>query len=163
MSYRGLISMECSRDGVTRRAGQVYGGLFCPGPDPAELRAWAADDTELGSRVADDFLSASRCLPGTLDRLFFEVQLRRYPDPADAPKRVAARGGACLCQDDAHYLPIGLGNSLVHSAPPAGRPLNGLFWTARITWEKTAPAPKGSQGARRPASRRRPRAEGSAS
>ena len=116
------------------QAEQIYGGLFSPGPDPAELRVWVADETELGKRVADDFVSTGRCPPGTLDQHFFAVQLRKFPDPGDAPKRRAGLGKACLCQDLSHYLSLGgTGQGDVHRVLPAGTPLSGLFWTAHIT------------------------------
>ena len=61
MNGMGAISVRLGKSGTKeRQAEQVYGGLFCPGPDPAELRAWVADDAELGKRVADDFLSVGR-------------------------------------------------------------------------------------------------------
>lgn len=50
MNGMGTISVRFSESGKKWQAEQVYGGLLCPGPDPAELRAWAADDTELGKR-----------------------------------------------------------------------------------------------------------------
>jgi hypothetical protein len=91
------------------------------------------DETELGKRVADDFVSTGRCPPGTLDQHFFAVQLRKFPDPGDAPKRRAGLGTACLCQDHSHYLPLsGAGQGGVHRMLPAGTPLSGLFWTAHI-------------------------------
>lgn len=119
----------------------VYGGLFEPGPDSAELRAWVADEAELGVRVASDFLSTGRCHAGTLDRHFFEVALRKFPDPADASKRAGRRS---LCRDDSHFLEMfperveegGVRvKTGVHSASPAGEPLTGLYWTASITQE----------------------------
>jgi len=74
MNGMGVISVRLGKSGKEEwQAEQVYGGLFCPGPDHAELRAWVADDTELGKRVADDFLGAGRCLRGTLDQHFFEI------------------------------------------------------------------------------------------
>jgi hypothetical protein len=120
MQSRGQIAIRCNKDGKTNwQAEQVGGGPFCVGPDPGELRAWVADDTELGKRAADEFLSSGRCLPGTLDRVFFEVQLRRFPDPGDAPKRRAGLGRACQCQDQSHYRQVFSGGGQIHSAPPA--------------------------------------------
>jgi hypothetical protein len=130
---RTAIAVRYGKNGKTWQAEQVYGGLFFPGPDPAELRAWVADDTELGRRVAADFLGTGRCLCGALDQHFFEVQLRKFPDPGDAPKRRAGLGRACLCQDDSHYRALGSDHGRVHCGLPAGTPLNGLFWTAHIT------------------------------
>jgi hypothetical protein len=133
MRGSGQITIRLGRDGKkTWQAEQVGGSPFCQGPDPGELRAWVADDTELGKRVADAFLSAGRCLPGTLDRVFFEVQLRRFPDPGDAPKRRAGLGRACQCQDESHYRQV-FRDGGIHSAPPARKSLSGLFWTAVIT------------------------------
>lgn len=130
----GTISLRVGKDGSTVwQAEQVYGGLFSPGPDPAELRAWVADEAELGKRVADDFVSSGRCPAGTLDQHLFAVQHRRFPDPGDAPKRRSGMGRACLCQNHSHFLPLGPGNSGVHRGLPAGMPLSGLFWTAHIT------------------------------
>jgi hypothetical protein len=149
MNGMGTISVRLGKNGKKWQAEQVYGGLFCPGPDPAELRAWVADDTELGKRVADDFLSVGRCLPGALDQHFFEVQLRKFPDPDDAQKRRAGLGKACLCQDDSHYRPLGPGHGQVHRGLPAGTPLTGLFWTAHITSYPTADA-KAAGNATRP-------------
>jgi hypothetical protein len=131
----GAIAMRSDKNGKkVWQAEQVYGGLFSPGPDPAELCAWVADETELGKRVADDFVSSGRCMPGTLDRHFFAVQLRKFPDPDDAPKRRAGLGKTCLCQNHSHFLPVGSdGQGGVHRGFPAGMPLNSLFWTAHIT------------------------------
>jgi hypothetical protein len=158
MNGMGAISVRIGKNGSKWQAEQICGGLFCPGPDPAELRTWVADDTELGKRVADDFLGVGRCLPGTLDLHFFEVQLRKFPDPDDALKRRAGLGKACLCQDNLHYRPQGLGDNRVHCGSPAGTPLNGLFWTAHIT-SRPAPAAKATSDGgcvqrSRPASRR---------
>jgi hypothetical protein len=158
MNGMGAISVRIGKNGSKWQAEQIYGGLFCPGPDPAELRTWVADDAELGKRVADDFLGVGRCLPGTLDLHFFEVQLRKFPDPDDAPKRRAGLGKACLCQDNSHYRPLGLGDDRVQCGPPAGTPLSGLFWTAHIT-SRPAPAARapgdgGCVPRSRPASRR---------
>lgn len=135
MKSMGSIAVRVGRDGKkVWQAEQVYGGgLFSLGPDPGELRAWVTDETELGKRVADDFISTGRCPPGTLDQHFFAVQLRKFPDPDDAPKRRADMGKACLCQDHSHFLPLGPGNGVVHCGLSAGRPLSGLFWTAHIT------------------------------
>lgn len=159
MNGRAAIAVQYGKNGKTWRAEQVYGGLFCAGPDSAELRAWVADNTELGKRVADDFLGTGRCLPGMLDQHFFEVQLRKFPDPDDAPKRRAGLGKACLCQDQSHFQPLGgMGLSGVHRALPAGTPLNGLFWTAHITSYTTEAEAAGSATRPRPGSRhRRPR------
>ena len=156
MNGMGAISVRIGKNGTKWQAEQVYGGLFCPGPDPAELRTWVADDTELGKRVADDFLGVGRCLPGTLDLHFFEVQLRKFPDPDDAPKRRAGLGKACLCQDNSHYRRLGLSDGQVHCGPPAGTPLNGLFWTTHISSRPaTAAKAAGDCAPRsRPASRR---------
>ena len=107
MNDRAAIAVRYGKNGKTWQAEQVYGGLFGPGPDPAELRAWVADETELGRRVAAAFLGTGRCLRGTLDQHLFEVQLRKFPDPGDAPKRRAGLGRACLCQDDSHYRALG--------------------------------------------------------
>jgi hypothetical protein len=88
MKSMGTIALRAGKNGKkVWQAEQVCGGLFSPGPDPAELRAWVADDTELGKRVADDFVSTGRCPAGTLDQHFFAVQLRKFPDPDDAAKR----------------------------------------------------------------------------
>ena len=135
MNSLGMIAVRLGKSGKKKwQAEQIYGGLFSPGLDPAELRAWVADETELGKRVADDFVSTGRCPPGTLDQHFFAVQLRKFPGPGDAPKRRAGLGTACLCQDHSHYLPLsGAGQSGVHRMLPAGTPLSGLFWTAHIT------------------------------
>ena len=135
MNSRGTIAVRLGKSGKKEwQAEQIYGGLFSPGPDPAELRVWVADETELGKRVADDFVSTGRCPPGTLDQHFFAVQLRKFPGPGDAPKRRAGLGTACLCQDHSHYLPLsGAGQGGVHRMLPAGTPLSGLFWTAHIT------------------------------
>jgi hypothetical protein len=134
MNGMGAISVRLGKSGKKEwQAEQVYGGLFCPGPDLAELRAWVADDTELGKRVADDFLGAGRCLRGTLDQHFFEVQQRTFPHADEAPKRRAGLGKACLCQDHSHYQPLGPDQSQIHRGIPAGTPLNGLFWTAHVT------------------------------
>lgn len=153
MNGMGQIAIRCGKDGKkTWQAEQVYGGLFCAGPDPDELRAWVADATEVGKRAADEFLSAGRCLPGTLDRLFFDVQLRRFPEPGDAPKRKEGLGRACQCQDHAHYRQVFPDGGQVHSAPPAGRPLSGLFWTALITShprDREEPTRRGRVPARR--------------
>jgi hypothetical protein len=131
----GTIAVRVGRNGKkVWQAEQVYGGLFGPGPDPAELRAWVTDDTELGKWVADDFASTGRCPAGALDQQLFAVQLRKFPDPGDAAKRRAALGTACLCQDHSHFLPLGgPGHGGVHRGLPAGAPLSGLFWTAHIT------------------------------
>jgi hypothetical protein len=111
-----------------------------------------ADDAELGKRAADEFLSVSRCLPGTLDRLFFEVQLSRFPELGDAPKRRPSLGRACQCQDHSHYRQISPDGGQIHGALPAGMPLSGLFWTAFIT---TYPrAPEDRRGAARVPARR---------
>jgi hypothetical protein len=138
----------CVRNVIVQMSGAgriirpVCGGMFDPGPDLAELRAWAADEAELGKRVADDFLSTGRCRVGTLDRHFFEVAQRKFPDPADAPERVAVVGRRSLCQDGSHFREMfperveegGVRvKGGVHSAPPAGKPLHGLFWTADVT------------------------------
>jgi len=70
MNSMGMIAVRFGKCGKQdRRAEQIYGGLFSSGPDPAELRVWVADETELGKRVADDFVSTGRCPPGTLDQL----------------------------------------------------------------------------------------------
>ncbi len=132
----------------------VYGGLFCPGPDAAELRTWVADDPELGKRVADDFVSTSRFPAGTLDQHLFAVRLCKFPDPGDAPKRRAGLGKACLCQDNSHFLPLGPGNGGVHCGLPDGRPLSGLFRTAHIT--RDPPDPDAPGDAPRPRRPRRP-------
>ena len=129
-----VIAVRADNGGnVQWRAEQVYGGLFCSGPDPAELRAWVADDLELGRRVADEFVGTGRCLRGTLDQCFVEEQQREFPAAEDPEKRKAGLAKASLCQEDAHYRPTAAGGGLVHCAPPAGEPLNGLFWTACIT------------------------------
>lgn len=135
MTSMGAVAVRSDKNGrKVWQAEQAYGGLFSPGPDPAELRAWVTDETELGKRVAEDFVSSSRCSPGTLDQHFFAVQLRKFPAPDDAPKRRAGLGKACLCQDHSHFLPLGgAGRGGVHRGLPAGMPLNGLFWTAHIT------------------------------
>jgi hypothetical protein len=135
MNSTGTITVRFDRNGKkVWQAEQVYGCLFSPGPDLAKLRAWVTDETELGKRVADDFVSSGRCPPATLDQHFFAVQLRKFPDPDDAPKRRAGLGKACLCQEHSHYLPLGgAGQGGVHRGLPAGMPLNGLFWTAHIT------------------------------
>lgn len=112
------------------RIEQIYGGMHEPGPDSAELRAWVADEGELGRRVADDFIRTGRCYAGALDRHIFEIGLRAFPDPQDAPKRVAGRE-RCLCQNHSHFRPT-FADGGVHSAPPADRPLTGIFWTANI-------------------------------
>jgi hypothetical protein len=159
MSSTAVTAVRMGKSAVGLHAEQVFGGLFCPGPDPAELRAWVADDIELGKRVADDFLGAGRCLPGTLDLHFSEVQSRKFPDPDDAPKRRAGLGTACLCQDHSHYRRLGRSDDRVHCGPPAGTPLTGLFWTAHITYHPATDA-KGADSAprSRPATRRsRPR------
>ncbi|HEX9540492.1 MAG TPA: hypothetical protein VGA04_20205 [Streptosporangiaceae bacterium] len=152
---KGTIAV---RSGKNRKkvwqAEQVYGGLFSPGPDPAETRAWVADETELGKRVADDFVSSGRCSPGTLDQHFFAVQLRKFPDPDDAPKRRAGLGKACLCQEHSHFLPLGgAGQGGVHRGLPAGMPLNGLFWTAHITPYLPGAEAAGNAARPRPGSR----------
>ena len=100
MNSMGMIALRLGKSGKKEwQAEQIYGGLFSPGPDPAELRVWVADETELGKRVADDFVSTGRCPSGTLDQHFFAVQLRKSPGPGDAPKRRAGLGKARLCQD----------------------------------------------------------------
>jgi hypothetical protein len=131
----GAVEVRIDKYGRTvRQAEQVCSGLFSPGPDCAELQAWVSDEIELGGRVADDLVSTGRCQPGTLDRHFFAVQLRKFPDPDDWEKRRAGLGKACLCQDHSHFVSFGgPGNSVVHRGLPAARPLNGLFWTANIT------------------------------
>jgi hypothetical protein len=155
MNGMGAITVWIGKNGAKWRAEQVYGGLFCPGPDPAELRTWVADDTELGKRVADDFLSVGRCLPGTLDLHFFEVQLRKFQAPDDAPKRRAGLGKACLCQDNSHYRQLGLDDGQVHCGLPASTPLSGLFWTAHITSRPATDTKAAEYAPRsRPASRR---------
>jgi len=134
MTSMGAIAVQLGQNGKkVWQAEQVYGGLFSPGPDCAELRTWVTDAMELGKRVADDFISSGRCPPGTLDHHFFAVQLRKFPGPDDAPKRRAGLGKACLCQDHSHFLPLGSGNGGVHCGLPAGTPFSGLFWTAHIT------------------------------
>lgn len=134
MKSMGTIAVRAGKNGKkVWQAEQVCGGLFSPGPDPAELRVWVADDTELGKRVADDFVSTGRCPAGTLDQHFFAVQLRKFPNPDDAAKRRAGLGRACLCQDHSHFLPLGPGHGGVHSGLPRATPLSGLFWTAHIT------------------------------
>lgn len=135
MNSMGTIVVRFGKCGKKdRRTEQIYGGLFSPGPDSAELRVWVADETELGKRVADNFVSTGRCPPGTLDQHFFAVQLRKFPGPDDAPKRRAGLGRACLCQDLSHYLPLSdAGQGGAHRMLPAGTPLSGLFWTAHIT------------------------------
>jgi hypothetical protein len=160
MNGMGAIMVRYGKGGKKEwQAEQVCGGLFFPGPDPAELRAWVADDTELGKRVADDFLGTGRCLHGTLDRHFFEVQLRKFPDPDDAPKRRAGLGRACLCQDHSHYRPLGPDHGQVHRGLLAGTPLSGLFWTAHITSYPTDAKAAGKATRPRPSSRRpRPQA-----
>lgn len=83
MTSMGTIAVQTGKDGTKKwQAEQIYGGLFSPGPDAVELRAWVADDTELGKRVADDFVSTGRCPAGTLDRHLFAVQLRKSRIPA---------------------------------------------------------------------------------
>jgi hypothetical protein len=63
MNGTGVISVRLGKSGKKEwQAEQVCGGLSCPGPYSAELRAWVADDAELGKRVAGDLLSADRCL-----------------------------------------------------------------------------------------------------
>jgi hypothetical protein len=158
VSSMGAIAVKVGKNGKkVWQAEQIYGGLFSPGPDPAELQAWVADETELGNRVADDFVSVGRCPPGTLDHHFFAVQLRKFPDPDDAPKRRAGLGKACLCQDQSHFLPLGgPGHGGVHRGLPAATPLNGLFWTAHIT--PYPPDPEAADNVARPRrSSRRPR------
>jgi hypothetical protein len=45
----GMIAMRVGGNGrKVWQAEQVYGSLFCPGHDAAELRAWVTDDTERG-------------------------------------------------------------------------------------------------------------------
>ena len=90
-----------------RMAEQVDDGLFSRRLDAAELRVWVADEMELGERVAAEFVSAGRCLAGTLDQRFFDAQLRRFPNPEDAPKRRQGLGTARLCEDHAHDLRLG--------------------------------------------------------
>lgn len=156
MNSMGTIVVKSGKNGVKEwQAEQVYGGLFSPGPDPAELLAWVVDEAELGKRVADDFVSTGRCLPGTLDQHFFAVQLRKFPDPDDVPKRRAGLGKACLCQDQSHFLPLGgAGQGGVHRGIPAGRALNGLFWTAQITSYLTDAEPADESARPCPGSRR---------
>jgi hypothetical protein len=161
MKSMGAISVRFGKNGKkVWQAEQVYGGLFSPGPDPAELRTWVTDETELGKRAADDFVSTGRCPPGTLDQHFFAVQLRKFPDPDDAPKRRAGLGKACLCQDDSHFLPLGgPGHGGVHCGLPGATPLNGLFWTAHITsYLPDSQAADNSAGPRRSSRRPRPQA-----
>jgi hypothetical protein len=158
VSSMGTMAVRIGKDEKkVWQAEQVYGGLFSPGPDPAELRAWVADETELGKRAADDFISTGRCPPGTLDHHFFAVQLRKFPAPGDVPKRRAGLGKACLCQDHSHFLPFGsVGHGGVHRGLPAGTSLNGLFWTAHVT--SCPPDADGCLARLRPGSRRpRPR------
>jgi len=46
----GEMAVRIAKNGErVWRAEQVCGGLFNPGTDPAELQAWVADETELGS------------------------------------------------------------------------------------------------------------------
>lgn len=133
----GTVAVRVGRNGKTEwKAEPIYGGLLSPGPDPAELRAWVFDDAEMGERVAGDFVTNGRCPAGALDQHFFEVQLRKFPDPEDAPKRKAGLGKACLCQEQAHFFRLH-GPGGVHSGLPASRPLNGIFWTAKITFSQT--------------------------
>lgn len=161
MKSMGAIAVRFGKNGKkVWQAEQVYGGLFSPGPDSAELRTWVTDERELGKRVADDFVSAGRCPPGTLDQHFFAVQLRKFPEPDDAPKRRAGLGKACLCQDDSHFLPLGgPGHGEVHCGLPGATPLSGLFWTALITSCLPDPeAADNSAGPRRSSRRPRPHA-----
>ena len=68
MNSMGTIAVRFDKCGKKdRRAEQIYGDLLSPGSDPAELRVWVADETELRKRVADDSVSTGRCPPGTLD------------------------------------------------------------------------------------------------
>lgn len=161
MKSMGAIAVRSGKNAKkVWQAEQVYGGLFSPGPDPAELRTWVTDETEVGKRVADDFVSTGRCPPGTLDQHFFAVQLRKFPDPDDAPKRRAGLGKACFCQDHSHFLPLGgPGHGGVHCGLPGATPLNGLFWTALITSYLPGPqAADNSAGPRRSSRRPRPQA-----
>jgi hypothetical protein len=161
MKSMGAIAARFGKNGKkVWQAEQVHGGLYSPGPDPAELRTWVTDETELGKRVADDFVSTGRCPPGTLDQHFFAVQLRKFPDPDDAPKRRAGLGKACLCQDHSHFLPLGgPGHGGVHCGLPGATPLSGLFWTALITSYLPNPqAADNSAGPRRSSRRPRPQA-----
>ena len=51
MNSIGMIAVRLGKTGKKEwQAEQIYGGLFSPGPDPAELRVWVADETELGKR-----------------------------------------------------------------------------------------------------------------
>jgi hypothetical protein len=134
------VVFEEKSDKTLWKAEQIYGGLHQPGPDANELRARVADDTELGERVAKDFLSTGRCPLGALDRVFFDRARRMYPDsdPDNITKRKAEPGSKCLCQL-AHFHPLPPGNGGVHSAPPKGEPLTGPFWGASFSRDVALP------------------------
>ena len=96
MNDRAAIAVRYGKNGKTWQAEQVYGGLFGPGPDPAELRAWVADETELDRRVAAAFLGTGRCLRGTPDQRRNSRSPGTPGDSSCPPCRIAQPQGCAL-------------------------------------------------------------------